>query len=289
MKNNSLFLLLLMLVFSCKENEKNKLSRLVDEWQGKEIVFPKENVFTIYGKDTVDYKISNSEYKILVYVDSLGCTSCKLQLSQWKDFMEYADSVTGKSIPVLFFFQSKDYKEISFILRQNDFSVPVCLDGEDRLNKLNKFPSETIFQTFLLDNNNRVLALGNPILNLAVKDLYIQQIAGYKSLSSSGTQTAVKVDSLTIDFGMFNYKETKQAVFILHNTGKAPLAISDITTTCGCTATEYDKHPCAPGDSLQVKVQMTPKSDGFFEESITVRCNTNPSFVKLSIKGHAFK
>ena len=36
------------------------------------------------------------------------------------------------------------------------------------------------FQTFLLDRNNRVIAIGNPIYNPKVKELYLKIIKGEK-------------------------------------------------------------------------------------------------------------
>jgi hypothetical protein len=37
--------------------------RLVQEWQGKDIRFPKEITFTRFVADTVDYQIPTSDYK----------------------------------------------------------------------------------------------------------------------------------------------------------------------------------------------------------------------------------
>lgn len=71
-------LFILIFLFSCKETDKERITRLMLEWQGREVQFPSKMTFTKLGFDTVDYKIPESEYKILVYVDSLGCTSCKL-------------------------------------------------------------------------------------------------------------------------------------------------------------------------------------------------------------------
>lgn len=73
-------LFFLCLLCSCKESEKEKIARLVKEWDGKEISFPPHSVFTIQGKDTIDFSFADAEYKIVTYVDSVGCTSCKLQL-----------------------------------------------------------------------------------------------------------------------------------------------------------------------------------------------------------------
>ena len=71
---------------SCKESEKDKIARLVEEWEGKEILFPAHSFFTIQGKDTVDFSLADADYKVVTYIDSVGCTSCKLQLIRWKLF-----------------------------------------------------------------------------------------------------------------------------------------------------------------------------------------------------------
>lgn len=57
--------------------------RLVSEWSGKEIVFPNDMEFTSLGNDT-NYLFKN-EYTVMTYVDSIGCTGCKLKLPQWKE------------------------------------------------------------------------------------------------------------------------------------------------------------------------------------------------------------
>lgn len=64
------------------------------------------------------------------------------------------------------------------MLKSSSFSFPVCIDEEDRVNKLNNFPKEMAFQTFLLDNDNKVIAMGNPILNPQIKELYLRIIGG---------------------------------------------------------------------------------------------------------------
>jgi hypothetical protein len=282
-------LLLLFFLFSCQGDKKTKdITRLVNEWQGKEIVFPENMVFTRYLTDTTDYRIPQSEYRVLVYVDSIGCTSCKLQLSRWKELIAYADSLIAGAVPFLFFFHSKDYQEIRYLLKVDGFGLPVCIDREDRLNKLNRFPSDMTFQTFLLDKDNKVVVIGNPIHNLAVKELYIKHISGQISRASSGgqTRTTIIADVSDIDMGTLATSETRQAVFRLQNTGNNPLVIFDTAVTCGCAVVSYDKFPAAVGESLEVRVNMTPKKSGFFSETITVKTNTE-QYIKLTIRGQA--
>ncbi|WP_278623276.1 DUF1573 domain-containing protein [Parabacteroides gordonii] len=288
---NLIILVLLPIFFSCKNEQKEKekhIAQLVNEWQGKQIVFPENLIFTRYLTDTTDYRIPQSEYKVLVYIDSIGCTSCKLQLPKWKELIEYTDSVTQEKIPFLFFFHSKDYKEIRYLLKRDGFDRPVCIDMDDRLNKLNKFPADMTFQTFLLDKNNKVAALGNPVHNTAIKDLYLKQITGKDSPTKNMLKTTAEATLTEIDFGTFDKSEIKQTTFDIKNTGDNPLVIVDVSTTCGCTAATYDKRPAKPGETLRVGIKMTPKDTGFFDEVVTIKYNSiynQP--IKGRIKGNA--
>ena len=78
---------------SCQESREEAMLRLVNEWNGKEIKFPSRSVFTIQGKDTVDFEFVDADYKVVTYIDSVGCTSCKLQLPRWKQLIEEVDSI----------------------------------------------------------------------------------------------------------------------------------------------------------------------------------------------------
>ena len=73
---------------SCQETERERFTRMVNEWMGKEIRFPEHSVFTVQGKDTVDFAFRDADYKVVSYIDSIGCTDCKLKLDRWKEFME---------------------------------------------------------------------------------------------------------------------------------------------------------------------------------------------------------
>ena len=50
---------------SCQESREEAMLRLVNKWNGKEIKFPFRSVFTIQGKDTVDFDFGNADYKVI--------------------------------------------------------------------------------------------------------------------------------------------------------------------------------------------------------------------------------
>ena len=265
------FICLLFFAMSCQKNERAKIEFLVKEWNNKEIRFPDNPVFTRFVTDTVPYRIPKSDYKVVVFVDSVGCISCKLQLPRWKDFMHEVDSLSDGNVPFVFFFQTKDVRELRYILRRDNFSHPVCIDTEDSFNKLNRFPDVMTFQTFLVDSGNRVKVIGNPIHNLSVKELYLKELTGMKS--NPLPVTIVHPDSTEYHYGTVgkNKKESKKV--ILHNTGKEVFRIKGVTTSCDCMTVEYGWDEILPGESAVLTVKYKAEEPGDFWRTITVYGN----------------
>ena len=278
-----IILLLTIFLSACQDKQKEIITLLVKEWQGKQILFPENMGFTRFASDTTNFVIPTSDYKVLVFVDSIGCTSCKLQLSRWKEFIRYTDSISQKNIPFLFFFQFDDQWEIHSLLIRENFDKPICLDRSDSLNQLNHFPKDIRFQVFLLDKNNKVVVIGNPVHNPNVKELYLEEISRKQPVAP--IQTTVKVEKESLLLETIPLGKSKDTLFTLVNTGDQPLVIIDVTTTCGCAQTLFDKHPVQPGESLHIKVGVTPENKGLFDETITVKCNTN-QLIKLNIRGN---
>ena len=278
------FLNILLFLFSCQKTPQEHITQLVEEWQGKEVRFPETPVFTRQLSDTVDYRIPETEYKVLVYVDSIGCTSCKLQLPKWKEFIAYVDSVSGGQVPFLLFFQSKDNKELRYILKRDNFRLPVCVDSQNEFGKLNRFPSELMFQTFLLDKDNRVKVIGNPIHNLSVKELYLKEIAGIKETETLAL-TQLVPDREEYDMGIVAENETKKQKVLLKNTGDVPFVIKGITTSCDCTTAEYDWKEIAPDEQKEMVVSYKAEQPGDFWRTVTVYGNIPGQSLTLSLVG----
>ena len=278
------WIICLWLLASCSESREEAMLRLVNEWKDKSVIIPVRSVFTVQGKDVVDFNYRDAEYKILVYTDSIGCTSCKLQLPKWKRMIAEVDSLTGGSVPFLFYFHPKDPKELRFYLRRDNFTYPVCFEEDDYINRLNRFPSDMTFQTLLLNKENKVVAIGSPVLNPKIKDLYLEIITGKKKGTDKSVTTVSIVDSEK-DFGNIPLNEKREHVFKLVNTGDKPLVIYDVVTSCGCTKAEYGKEPVRPGETLDLKVIYNAEDKGRFRKNLTVYCNAEDSPLKLTVVG----
>jgi hypothetical protein len=75
--------------------------------------------------------------------------------------------------------------------------------------------------------------------------------------------------------------------FELINEGNAPIIITRVSTSCGCTTPEWTKEPIAPNGKGFVKAIYDPKGrPGPFSKTITVYTNINPSGTVLTIRGN---
>ena len=270
-------------ITACHNDKREEIARTVTQWQGRTVQMPEGAVFTVQARDTVAMDMYAPAHKVLVYVDSTGCTSCRLQLHEWKKFIAEVDSATGGRVPFLFFLSPKSVKEARYITRRDDFTYPICVDMQNRLDSLNHFPEEEMFHTFLLDSDNRVAVIGNPIHNRSVRDLYMKTLTGQETKKSAHTTVEVPVNSL--ELGTLSVGEEKTVSFTLRNKGDRPLIIYDVVTSCGCTAAKFEKAPIKPGNETAITVTYTADEAGVFNKSITVYANTDDSPIKLRIKG----
>lgn len=277
---------------SCKEKEEGKIARVVKEWNGKIIQFPDSFCLEMYTKDTVIVKSKReqSTYTILNYVDTIGCLSCKLQLSRWKEMIDELDSIYPKKVNCLMVFNTNRKKQLIKLLRYYQFEHYVYMDDNDTLNKKNKFLNEENFHTFLLDKNDRIVAIGNPILRPRVKDLYYNIISDKTMITTSEDKQPVTVVNLSkyiLDFENFSWNIEKSAEITVENVGKVPLIINDVITSCGCTTVDYTKSPVRPGGSTVLRINYKADHPEFFNKTVTVYCNAENSPLRLEIKGNA--
>ncbi|MCD7936981.1 MAG: DUF1573 domain-containing protein [Tannerellaceae bacterium] len=92
----------------------------------------------------------------------------------------------------------------------------------------------------------------------------------------------------THDFG--NIIETDGEVsheFIIKNTGSAPLVITRVTASCGCTTPDWTKAPIEAGQSGVIKVTYNPKGrPGPFRKSISVGSNGSKTPLQFIVMGN---
>lgn len=281
-----IFIFIILFFVSCNSTLTQNITDILMEWKDRKVIFPERMTYIMQG-DTVNFVLSTNRYKILSYVDSLGCMSCKLNIGGWKELIQYYDSVIHDSLQYMLVFNSNEESYLSYILEKEHFSYPVCLDSKDSLNSLNNFPKEMAFQTFLLDQDNKVVAIGNPVHNPQIKKLYLNIILGKKNELSTQPQTTAVLSESYIDMGTFEWEQKQTVDFTILNTGEELLIVNEILTSCGCTTVEYSKEPILPNKTLSLKVEYKAEHPEHFDKTITVYCSAKGAPFQLKIRGNA--
>ena len=102
---------------------------------------------------------------------------------------------------------------------------------------------------------------------------------------TSDKQAAITFDKKEHDFGTVLQGEVVTYSFHFTNTGNAPLLISSVNSSCGCTVGDYPREPIAPGKGGVIKATYDSKSHyGMQNRSLTVMANTMPAKTILHIK-----
>ena len=276
----------LFILISCKNDDSKKTAqKIVTEWIGRSITMPTDTRTIRMGKDTI-IEMKETPYKILVYTDSTGCVSCKLRLSTWKYYMEEIDSIVPGQVNFMFYFQPKSIKEMAYIFRRERFTHPVYIDQPGTIYKINNFPSQMEYQCFLLDNENKVIAIGNPTLNPQIWELYKKLIRNGND-DKKNIITTVEIEQKEIEIENMKTDEVSTAVFTLKNTGTKPLLINHVDASCGCTRPHWETRPIKPEEMTEIKVEIKPNNAGFFNKTVYVYANTNEKVIPLNIRGTA--
>lgn len=72
--------------------------------------------------------------------------------------------------------------------------------------------------------------------------------------------------------------------FEFTNSGSAPLIVTSVIASCGCTVTNYSKDPIAPGAKGYVKATFDAGKSGAFAKTVTVQSNASENPI-LTLKG----
>lgn len=89
-----------------------------------------------------------------------------------------------------------------------------------------------------------------------------------------------------IDYGNIAQNDNGVRTFKFTNRGLAPIVISKVKTTCGCTVPTYPKQAILPGESGTIDIKYATNRVGQFTKSITVISNADNNQKKLRIKGN---
>lgn len=118
---------------------------------------------------------------------------------------------------------------------------------------------------------------------------FILSVFFYSTLSAqdvSETEKGVfQFESDVIDYGTINQNADGVRAFKFKNVGKAPIVISQVKGSCGCTVPTKPEGAVLPGETAEIGVRYATDRVGAFSKTVTVTSNASEGSKVLIIKG----
>lgn len=95
----------------------------------------------------------------------------------------------------------------------------------------------------------------------------------------------LQFESSVIDYGTIAHNADGVRAFKFKNTGTAPIVITNVKGSCGCTVPTKPDHAIMPGETSEIGVKYATDRIGAFSKTVTVTSNASEPIVTLKIKG----
>ena len=100
-----------------------------------------------------------------------------------------------------------------------------------------------------------------------------------------GSQAEITFEKIEHDYGDVPKNGNGETTFSYKNTGKIPLILSNVRSSCGCTVPAWSREPLMPGQRASIRVKYNTANPGPINKTITVESNARENRVILRIKG----
>lgn len=121
-----------------------------------------------------------------------------------------------------------------------------------------------------------------------MKKLVLVAVIAFVSFAANA-QAKIQFKSDTVDYGKIEKGSDGVRVFEFTNTGDAPLIVTNVKSSCGCTVPKKPEGPIAAGATGIIEVKYDTNRVGPIRKTVTVYSNADEPIKALKIKGEVMK
>ena len=271
------------------QSESAEISETIRKWIGKQLILPTDVGYFTTNVDSVNAAFPTEEFKIVRYVGQGICSACRLRLHFYPTLLAEMSERVGREVGFVCIVNSADMKELRRTLRrENRHGLTMWIDEADSLNRLNGFPEIGALQTFLVDGENRVLAIGDPAVNPRVMQLFVDVLRS-DSIRERGRQrealTQLVADAEERELGTVAAGDTARCRFVVRNVGEVDFVAEGVVSSCDCTRGRLSADTIRPGGEATLEVEFSEaEAVGDFVRTVSVFGNT-PRELTVEISG----
>lgn len=169
-------LLFLFFITGCRRIDENSNSYLeLSRFIGERISVESISLIPVHLKDGIKKQdLFSCRYKMYFYVDSAKCTECKA--SALRKIEKNFRNMPGGDFTIIAIVRGDDYPNVKKLFETYQITTPLFIDPDNSIRKNNpRFPDRDYFHVFLTVNDT-IVALGSPVDNPKLADLYKKYI-----------------------------------------------------------------------------------------------------------------
>lgn len=178
----TLFIVVVLSVFTSCVREKTIVRKTMENFLESNVVLT-DDLYVVDDRVYANADLSNlCNLKLIVYVDSLSCSSCRI--AHFIDLLplyEMAESDGRFSIVAIFSPRVSEIPDVERQLMLLDFPYPIYVDVSGEFARQNQIPKDSRFHYFLSDDNGQILFVGNPIANEQLKSVFSSTLHNIKN------------------------------------------------------------------------------------------------------------
>lgn len=112
-----------------------------------------------------------------------------------------------------------------------------------------------------------------------------------EELSAADSERSAELGVIEFEKSVFDFGKVKEGAVVDHvfkfkNTGNAPVILSQVSASCGCTTPDFTKEPVLPGKNGAIKVSFNSLGQvGTQQKIVTVSSNAENRVTTVQIKG----
>ncbi len=267
--------LVLGVATSCSSGKTDYESAIL-EWTGREIVFP--DSMRLAGGGV--FVKEPSDFTIVAYYDSEGCTGCRMRLPKWLDYIKILEDYAESDIKVYMIVAPEIKRDLIGTVNRLGLGETVVVDSSGQFPSLNSMTEDPLLQTFLLDSDNRVVLVGNPFDSPVLERLYLKAIGIDEDIISDRRETVA-----SYDFGKIRPGESVSHTFRLTNDSDRTLRIKEVGSSCPCTEGHVSTWLIQPGKEYELTVLFGDTVKGPFERMIILKYENNLPEKRFVVSG----
>lgn len=271
---------------SCGFGESRGGSAVLTDFVGTKIKMPRYKEYLLQG-DTIAYDFDDADYKIVTLINASSCVPCEMKPSLWTEIINELKGACDVDVNFVMVLHAKDSERIREYLIREKFPHPFVVDGDELFYEYNDLPRSYACRTFMMNRDNEIMAMGNPMTNPDVRNLCRRLIEDGCGENYDIRSLSSLCKSNSRSFGVCRGGDVVSALFQLDNRYDNEVSVKLLLPSCDCTSACVDRDTIPPHGCALLEVKcLTDSMQGSFRQYVDVFIRESDVPTRLVIHGY---